>query len=103
MQFVFKNRCRDAPIGSMVALGHASAAAMVLGPARGLALVAALDGDPRMQGSHRLDAVRGHLHEMAGDHERAIAHYRAAAERTMNIPERDYLDMKAARLVKDVR
>jgi RNA polymerase sigma factor (sigma-70 family) len=90
-------RMSDSP---MVVLGHASAAAMVHGPARGLALVSALDGDARMQGTHRLDAVRGHLHEMAGDHARAIEHYRAAAAKTMSAPERDYLDMKAARLVR---
>jgi RNA polymerase sigma factor (sigma-70 family) len=90
-------RMSDSP---MVVLSHASAAAMVHGPARGLALVAALDGDARMQGTHRLDAVRGHLHEMAGDHERAIEHFRAAAAKTMSVPERDYLDMKAARLVR---
>jgi hypothetical protein len=35
---------------------------------------------------------------MAGDHLSAIAHYRAAAHRTTNIPERDYLTMQAARL-----
>lgn len=47
---------------------------------------------------YRLDAVRAHLYEMLGDAPRAIAHYRAAAERTANIPERDYLIAKAARL-----
>ena len=35
---------------------------------------------------------------MAGDHERAMLHYRAAAERTASIPERDYLTSKAPRL-----
>jgi hypothetical protein len=35
---------------------------------------------------------------MAGDSERAIMHYRAAAERTTSIPERNYLTAKAARL-----
>jgi hypothetical protein len=35
---------------------------------------------------------------MAGDQAGAIAHYRAAAERTMSIPERNYLITKAARL-----
>jgi predicted RNA polymerase sigma factor len=52
----------------------------------------------RLRGHYRLDAVRGHLHERLGDHERAIAHYRAAAERTASIPERDYLTLKSARL-----
>jgi RNA polymerase sigma factor (sigma-70 family) len=82
----------------MVALSHAIAAAMVHGPATGLELLTVLDTDARFAGHYRLDAVRGHLHEMAGDRERAIAHYRAAAERTMSIPERDYLTTKAARL-----
>lgn len=82
----------------MVALNRAIAAAMVHGPAAGLEQLAALDQDARLRGHYRLDAVRGHLHERLGDAERAIAHYRAAAERTASIPERDYLRLKAARL-----
>jgi predicted RNA polymerase sigma factor len=82
----------------MVALNHAIAAAMTHGPAAGLALLAGLDADPRMAGHYRLDAVRGHLFERAGDRERALDHYRAAAERTANIPERDYLLTRIARL-----
>ncbi len=82
----------------MVALNHAIAAAMVHGPATGLKLLESLDADQRMAGSHRLDAVRGHLCEMAGDHNSAIAHYQAAARRTTSIPERNYLVAQAARL-----
>jgi RNA polymerase sigma factor (sigma-70 family) len=82
----------------MVALNHAVAAAMVHGPATGLKLLEPLDGDQRMAASHRLDAVRGHLHEMAGDRRAAIAHYQAAARRTTSIPERNYLVAQAARL-----
>jgi predicted RNA polymerase sigma factor len=85
----------------MVTLNRAIAAAMVNGPAVGLELLKALDADPRMAGHYRLDAVRGHLFEMAGDPERAIAHYRAAAERTASIPERNYLITKAARLTAE--
>jgi predicted RNA polymerase sigma factor len=81
----------------MVALNRAIAAAMVEGPAAGLELLKGLDGDARLAGHYRLDAVRGHLFEMAGDRERAVVHYRAAAERTTSIPERDYLLGKAAR------
>lgn len=80
----------------MVSLNRAIAAAMVQGPEAGLALLEPLDA--RLAGHYRLDAVRAHLHERAGDAERAIAHYRAAAERTASIPERDYLTLKAARL-----
>ncbi|MFL5493096.1 MAG: RNA polymerase sigma factor [Gemmatimonadales bacterium] len=82
----------------MVALNRAIAAAMVQGPVVGLELLTALDADPRLAGHYRLDAVRGHLLEMAGDSERAILHYRAAAERTTSVPERNYLIAKAARL-----
>ena len=42
--------------------------------------------------------VRAHLLEMAGDHDGAIAHYRAAAGRTTSLPERNYLLTKAASL-----
>jgi RNA polymerase sigma factor (sigma-70 family) len=87
----------------MVALNHAIAAAMVHGPVVGLELLKTLDSDARMGGHYRLDAVRAHLLEMAGDHERAIVHYRAAAERTTSIPERNYLTTKAARLTAEQR
>ena len=83
----------------MVALSHAIAAAMVHGPRSGLDLIEALEGDARIAGHYRLDAVRGHLYERAGDRGRAIASYRAAAERTANLPERDYLLGRALRLI----
>ena len=85
----------------MVALNHAIAAAMVDGPAAGLTLLEPLDTDERLAGHYRLDAVRAHLHEMAGDRDAAIAHYRAAADRTTSIPERHYLMTKAAKLAAD--
>jgi predicted RNA polymerase sigma factor len=83
----------------MVSLSHAIAVAMVDGPKAGLALLETLDKP--LAGHYRLDAVRAHLLEMAGDREAAIAHYRKAAERTTSIPERDYLTTKAARLATD--
>jgi len=82
----------------MVTLNHAIASAMVHGPRTGLELLHALDADDRLRGHYRLDAVRAHLLEMAGDHDAAIAHYRAASNRTTSIPERDYLATQAARL-----
>ncbi|MFR9779852.1 RNA polymerase sigma factor [Micromonospora sp. MS34] len=82
----------------VVSLNRAVATAMVRGPAAGLAALAALDGDPRLAGHHRLDAARAHLHEMAGDREAAVTHYRAAAGRTTSVPEQRYLLMRAARL-----
>jgi predicted RNA polymerase sigma factor len=82
----------------MVTLNHAIAAAMVHGPSVGLELLEPLDDDARVKGHYRLDAVRGHLHELSGDSGRAIRHYRAAAERTASLPERNYLLAKAAGL-----
>ncbi len=87
----------------MVLLNHAVAAAMVHGPAHGLDLLNALDKDPRIADHHRLDAVRAHLHELAGDPAAAIAHYRAAAQKTASIPERNYLLTQAARLAETGR
>jgi RNA polymerase sigma factor (sigma-70 family) len=87
----------------MVALNHAIAVAMVDGPAAGLALLSTLDADERVAGHYRLDAVRGHLYRMAGERDRAAAHFRAAAERTASAPERDYLTAKAAQLATGER
>ena len=82
----------------MVALNHAIAAAMVNGPMKGLELLDALKTDSRLANHHRMDAVRAHLLESAGDHELAVEHYRAAARKTSSLPERNYLLTKAARL-----
>jgi predicted RNA polymerase sigma factor len=82
----------------MVALNHAIAVGMVHGPRAGLHLLKTLDADERLAGHYRIDAVRAHLLEIAGECEAAIEHYRAAADRTTSIPERDYLVTQAARL-----
>jgi predicted RNA polymerase sigma factor len=83
----------------VVTLNRAVATAMVHGPAAGLLLLDGLDanGGP-LAGHYRLHAVRAHLHEMAGDVEAALAHYRAAAAGTTSLPERRQLTSKAARL-----
>jgi RNA polymerase sigma factor (sigma-70 family) len=82
----------------MVILSHAVAVAMVHGPSAALELLEELDADGRLSGHHRVDAVRAHLLELAGDHQAAIKHYWTAAGRTANLPERNYLMMQAARL-----
>ncbi|HMA21748.1 MAG TPA: sigma-70 family RNA polymerase sigma factor [Gemmatimonadaceae bacterium] len=82
----------------VVTMNQAVAVSMVKGPEAGLDALKELDDDPRVAGHYRLDAVRGHLHLMLGDKTRAAAHFRAAAEKTLSTPERDYLIMKAARL-----
>jgi RNA polymerase sigma factor (sigma-70 family) len=82
----------------MVTLNHAVAVGMVQGPQAGLELLETLDGDDRTAGHHRLDAVRAHLLELAGDREAARSRYVEAARRTTSLPERRYLEGRAARL-----
>ena len=77
----------------MVRLNRAVAVAMVEGPAAGLALLDGLE----LKDSHRLHAVRAHLLEDAGDLPAAAQCYAAAAARTDNARERDYLIEQAAR------
>ena len=74
---------------------------MVDGPAAGLTRLDALAADPRLAGHHRLDAVRAHLLERAGERARAVAYYRRAAARTTSLPERNYLLLQAAQLTED--
>ncbi len=80
----------------MVTLNRAVAVAMVQGPAAGLRALEPLD--VRLPGHYRLDAVRAHLFELLGDTGTAVAHYQAAARKTLSVPERNYLLMKAAGL-----
>ncbi|MEV4270312.1 RNA polymerase sigma factor [Micromonospora aurantiaca (nom. illeg.)] len=85
----------------MVTLNQAVAVAMVDGPRAGLSLLATLDADDRTAGHHRLAAVRAHLLDMAGDRTEARAAYLAAARATTSLPERRYLEVRAARLADD--
>jgi RNA polymerase sigma factor (sigma-70 family) len=80
----------------VVTLNRAVAAAMADGPSAGLAVLDTVD--ERLAGNYRLDAVRAHLLEMAGDTQGALEHYRAAASRTTSLPEQHYLARQAARL-----
>ena len=90
----------DSPMAS---LSRAIATAMVHGPEVGLGMLEHLEDDARLRGSHRLDAVRAHLYERAGNRDRALTHYRAAAARTTSLPERNYLLTRAARLASELR
>ncbi|WP_089115913.1 RNA polymerase sigma factor [Streptomyces sp. SS07] len=94
------------------ALGRAVAVAMVQGPRAGLAEVEALAETAETAGTagssgtsgtcgqrnHRLDAVRAHLLERAGDMAAARTAYRAAADATLSEPEARYLRRRADRL-----
>ncbi|MEU7729417.1 sigma-70 family RNA polymerase sigma factor [Streptomyces sp. NPDC040724] len=86
--------------GPVERLGHAVAVAMVHGPRQALDLLAALDADERLAGHHRLEAVRAHLLEMAGDRAAARAAYAKAAGLTLSLPERRYLQSRAARIAE---
>ncbi len=92
------NVLQDVSPGPLVTLSRAVAVAMVNGPRAGLALLGTLDSDERMAHTHRLDAVRGALLELAGDTDGARESYRQAARMTASIPERRYLALRAARL-----
>lgn len=84
----------------MVRLSRAVALTMVEGPAAGLEVLGELARDPRLAENHRLDAVRAHVLERAGDRAAAIVCYRRAAARTASTAERDYLLLHAARLAE---
>jgi len=78
-----------AVLGRAVAVGH------VLGGAAGLRETERLRdvfGE-----RHRWHAVRGHLHELGGDHRAAAAAYAEAARRATDVAERDHLVRQAAR------
>ena len=80
----------------IVALSRAVAVGEVDGPLAGLK---ALDGlDAALGEHHRLDAVRAHLQERAGQREEALASYLRAARRTTSTAERTHLTKRAARL-----
>jgi predicted RNA polymerase sigma factor len=84
--------------GPVVTLNRAVAVAMVEGPRAGLALLDTLDADQRMAHTHRLEAVRAHLLELAGELDGARESYLKAARMTASIPEQRYLSLQAARL-----
>jgi predicted RNA polymerase sigma factor len=51
-----------------------------------------------MAHTHRLEAVRAHLLEQAGDTAAARDSYLRAATMTASLPEQRYLELRAARL-----
>jgi RNA polymerase sigma factor (sigma-70 family) len=86
----------------MVTLNRAIALAQVEGPRAGLDLLATLDDDKHLADNHRLDAVRAHLLERAGDLAAAREHFLAAARRTTSLPEQRYLTAKAAGISTEI-
>jgi predicted RNA polymerase sigma factor len=87
------------PGNPIVSLNHAVAVAEVDGPRAALAFLDERDLDSRLgEATHRADAVRAHLLERAGSPRAARELYRAAARRTTSLPERRYLESRAAAL-----
>ena len=82
----------------VVTLNRAVALSMVDGPRAGLDLLDELTRDDRMARNHRLHAVRAHLLELAGEPGPALDSYLAAARLTTSLPERRYLEDRAAAL-----
>jgi RNA polymerase sigma factor (sigma-70 family) len=83
--------------GPMVTLNRIVAVAMVQGPRVALEELTAAERDPALTGNHRVDAVRAHLLDMAGDADGARRNYLLAARRTLSIPEQRYLESRALR------
>ena len=81
----------------VVTLNRAVAAAMADGPAAGLAILDRIEGPLREH--HRYSAVHGHLLEMTGDIDGAVALYRLAARRTTNLAEQRHLSLRVAQLL----
>jgi RNA polymerase sigma factor (sigma-70 family) len=82
--------------GPMVTLNRVVAVAMVHGPQAALEQLGEAGREPALAGHHRVEAVRAHLLEMAGESAAARAAYRRAARKTLSIPERRYLESRAA-------
>ncbi|WP_328447583.1 RNA polymerase sigma factor [Amycolatopsis sp. NBC_00438] len=80
--------------GPMVTLNRVVAFTQVHGPEAGLAELAGADPEAH----HRVDAVRAHLLELAGDVTGAREAYLAASRRTLSLPEQAYLQSRASRL-----
>jgi RNA polymerase sigma factor (sigma-70 family) len=80
----------------LAALSRAVAVGAVDGPHAGLQALSRLDA--QLPGHHRLDAVRAHLHERAGENDQAIENYARAAAHARSTAERDHLTKQAARL-----
>ncbi|WP_431969846.1 RNA polymerase sigma factor [Nocardia sp. bgisy134] len=91
-------RLVDNPI---IALNHAVAVAMAVGPRAGLRLLDDLAADERLRADHRVPAVRAHLLELLGEKATAREFYLRAARQTTSLPTQRYLYARAAALPAD--
>jgi RNA polymerase sigma factor (sigma-70 family) len=84
--------------GPMVTLNRVVAYAEVNGPQAGLKALEHAAADPALADHHRVAAIRAHLLDRTGDRDRARNEYQRAARLTLSLPERRYLETRAARL-----
>jgi RNA polymerase sigma factor (sigma-70 family) len=84
--------------GPMVTLNRVVAYAEVNGPQAGLKALEESAADPALADHHRVAAIRAHLLDRTGDRDRARNEYQRAARLTLSLPERRYLETRAARL-----
>jgi predicted RNA polymerase sigma factor len=82
----------------MTTLNQAVAELKVNGPAAALTVLNRAASDPRLAGHYRVDGLRAHLLEESGDLAAAREHYLKAAKATLSLPERRYLQERAAQL-----
>jgi RNA polymerase sigma factor (sigma-70 family) len=87
--------------GPMVTLNRIVAVAEVDGPVVALAELESIADGAGLAGHYRVDVVRAHLLEQAGDRDAAREAFRTAARRTLSTPEQRYLEQQAIRLSDD--
>jgi predicted RNA polymerase sigma factor len=85
----------------VIELNRAVAVAMALGAAAGLALVDALQDEPRLAHYHLLPSVRGDLLAKLGRYREARGEFERAARLTHNARESRLLLDRAAACVRD--
>jgi RNA polymerase sigma-70 factor (ECF subfamily) len=83
----------------IVTINRAAALAQADGPHVGLAVLAPLEGDDRLDRYQPLHAARAELLARAGDHDGAATAYRRAIDLSANTAERDALRDRAERLL----
>jgi RNA polymerase sigma-70 factor, ECF subfamily len=82
----------------VVDLNRAVAVALAEGPDAGLALLDALDDDPRLAGYHLLSATRADLLRRTGRFDEALTHYRRALDLAPSDAERRFLQRRVDEL-----
>jgi RNA polymerase sigma-70 factor (ECF subfamily) len=82
----------------VIALNHAVALGMAIGPDAGLGLIEHLEAGAELRGYHLLPAARAELLVRKGDGAAAARSYRQAIEECTNAVERQYLNARLAEI-----